>query len=113
MGSPYPYVPLSLESLQRSYEEGKVTNNAEETFLWSVGPCLLLGSAPSLGLGEVMLVTGVTGEVAPAMKGSVHTHLQRESLFFTMTVCSRQLFTLCSFLDGSAGVWSQGAEIWT
>lgn len=45
--------------------------------------------------------------------GSVHTQLQRESLFFTMTMCSRQLFTLCSFLDGSAGVWSQGAEIWT
>lgn len=56
-----------------------VRNNVEEAFLWNLGPFLLLGSALPLGfqLGEAMLVTGVSGELAHAKKCSVHTCLQR------------------------------------
>lgn len=56
-----------------------VRNNIEEAFLWNLGPFLLLGSALPLGfqLGEAMLVTGVSGELAHAKKCSVHTCLQR------------------------------------
>lgn len=56
-----------------------MTNDTEETFPWSLGPCLLLGSAPSLGLelGEAMLGTGVSGELAHSKKCSVRTRLQQ------------------------------------
>ena len=79
MGSPDAYVSC-LWKVSREVRGGEsVRNNTEEAFLWNLGPCLLLGSAPPLGfqLGEAMLVTGVSGELAHAKKCSVHTCLQR------------------------------------